>query len=229
MDMAVALDGGDMATGGGGDMAGLQCATTDPMGDGADCSGTFTCAAGQICVSDSSGFHCKYKCNDSTGNVIPALCPCDRACLTLTNSDGGVVGAGCILGNTGGERCNTAFGTGACAQQTFCAGPSGGSAYCLWDCTAGGNECPAATTCSPIMNGGGMQIGLACTYNYGNAGIAGGATCASLNDTCMTGFICDGTKCQTQCDGPGGTCGIGTCTAVSDPAKNNKVIGYVCK
>jgi hypothetical protein len=233
-DMAVSLDGGDMAQAGG-DMSGMQCATTDPMGDGLDCSGTFSCPSGQICVRDngsSASYHCKYRC-DTGGQVVPALCPCDRACLTLTDTDGGVVGAGCILGNTAGERCGAngggtpIFGQGACAQNTFCAGPAGGSAYCLWDCQGQG-DCPAATTCSPIMNSGGMQIGLACTYNYGAAGIAGGAACTALTDTCQSGYICDGTKCQLQCDGPGATCGVGTCTAVTDTMKN-KVIGYVCK
>jgi hypothetical protein len=245
-DLTAALDGAqDLTGGGGGDMAGLMCSMTDPMADTQDCtSNGFVCPGGQICVRDNGAatYHCKYKCSDSSGNIIPALCPCDRACLTLTDVDGGVVGGGCIPGNTAAQRCGynagtPIFGNGACAQQTFCAGPMNGNAYCLWTCTVGGNECPAATTCSPLTDGMGNQIGLACTYNYPDpgvmGGIAGGSACTALTDVCQTGYLCDGAVCQKQCNGPGDngtgkTCTTGTCTAVNDPAKS-KIIGYVCK
>jgi len=227
-DLSGSVDAGADLTGGG-DMAGLKCSMTDPMTDNADCSTNFSCTTGQLCVRDtptSTTYHCKLRC-DSGNQVVPALCPCDRACVPLTDADGGVVGAGCIPGLTAGIHCT---GNPPCAQNTFCAGPAGGSAYCLWNCT-GPADCPSATTCSQIKDQGGNPIGLACTYNYGSAGKPGGTACTSLNDTCMAGFLCDGTKCQTQCNGPSDTTTCAsptTCQALNDPAQS-KIIGYVCK
>jgi hypothetical protein len=195
-----------------------MCNPTDPMNDGQPC-GT-GCPMGQTCVNSNSGPVCRLDCDPNA----QASCPCDRSCYGLTTPDGGVAGGACFPGNPAGERCNSNFGTGDCAQGRFCIN-SGGSmnAYCAYDCKMN-TDCPAQMFCAMINNSMGQLVGTACAYTYNSMGKAAGAACAAT-DSCVTGYLCDGT-CKPQCDGPGGTCAAGTCTALTDGAKT---IGYVCK
>lgn len=168
----------------------------------------------------TAGDTCYLDCDP--GNQ--ASCPCDRFCAGLTDADGGVVGGVCIPGNGAGERCDTSFGKGGCAQALMCLTSNGaGAAYCGALC-ATDTDCPAQTFCATITNGSGATVGKACAYGYNAQGKAAGAACAST-DVCVTGYLCDGT-CKAQCDGPGGTCLGGTCTKLTDGAKT---LGYVCK
>jgi hypothetical protein len=225
-DQGVNLDGGQDGA------VGAMCSNTDPMNDGQDCPGNHVCPPGQQCVQNGASFKCFLTCQAASG-VQPSLCPCDRACEVLSN-DGGVVGAACIVANTAGERCGSnggtpIFGTGTCAQNLFCAGAASGPAYCLRTCT-GQADCSAATTCMAITTNTGGTL-LACTYNYGSAGIPGNTACHAVTDTCQTGFLCDGTACLPQCNGPGDATSCtapAACQQLIDPA-SQKTIGYICK
>jgi hypothetical protein len=142
--------------------------------------------------------------------------------VTLFNVDGGATGEGaCVPGTGAGVHC-----ANDCSQGLTCASLDSGPKYCLYDCSAS-SDCPAQTSCIPIMNGSGTVIGMACDYGYGNAGKQPGAACSMQTDVCTTGYLCDGT-CKPQCDGPGGTCTTGVCTKLVDPNKS-KTIGYICK
>jgi hypothetical protein len=182
------------------------------MTDGAAC-GT-GCPTGQSCVNPGT---CYLDCDPANQGT----CPCDRFCAGLTDADGGVVGGVCVPGNAAGERCDTTFGKGGCAQALMCLTYAGGGycgAYCASDA-----DCPAQTFCADITSGG-QPVGKACAYGNNAQGKAAGAACAAT-DVCVDGYLCDGT-CKPQCDGPGGTCASGTCTKLADGAKT---IGYVCK
>jgi len=207
---------------------GTTCSPTDPMTDNQDCSaGTSVCPVGTIPVNlPAGGCRCLYKCDP--GNQ--GGCPCSRRCVTLTAGDAGVIGGGCFVANGPAERCGadgtgTPFGTGACAQSLHCAGRTNGPAYCLYPCNSQA-DCPAQTQCGQLTNSGGMPIGLACQYVYGAAGKNPGDPCQPT-DACQEGYLCDGT-CKPQCNGPGGPCAGGTCTALSDTGQN-KVSAWICK
>jgi hypothetical protein len=203
------------------------CLPTDPMTDFTACPMTGACPAGQVAVNVGAGdCRCLYSCDPQN----PKQCPCTRRCVTLVAGDAGVVGGGCFPANGPAERCGVdnmgmLFGRGTCAQTLTCAGPASGAAYCLYDCLVQ-SDCPAQTTCAPIRNQQGMQIGLACQFNSGAAGKPAGAAC-SATDACITGHVCD-TTCKPQCDGPSATCASGTCQKLVD-GTNNKTIAWVCK
>lgn len=129
-------------------------------------------------------------------------------------------------GNGVAQRCNSAtYGYGyGCAQSMLCVNSNNApEAYCAQSCAVQG-DCPAQTWCAQITTSGGQVAGMGCVYSYSTSGKAAGAACAAT-DTCVTGYLCDGT-CKQQCDGPGGTCATGTCTALVD---GSKTIAYVCK
>jgi hypothetical protein len=232
MDLSGAVDMGDMASNA--DLAGSVCNPT-PVSDGTDCHTNFVCPADQVCVHEGgSTFSCRAKCTPG----VASTCGCDRSCLELKDADGGVIGAGCLLANAAGERCGNGFNHDTCADQLICAGSQGpdggvGPSYCNYDCSADSTVCPAQTQCTQIVDNVTQQvIGSACVYVVNttsgkNLGEACGPT-----DQCKPGLLCDlgaaSPTCQTQCDGPGGTCTSGTCSEVKDTAKN-KTIGFVCK
>ncbi|MFI5288543.1 MAG: hypothetical protein ACHQ17_02790 [Polyangia bacterium] len=227
-DSAVQVDGAvpDFAIVGDGSAPGA-CNPIDPKSDGQDCSKA-ACPSGTIGVSLGGGCTCLLSCTPGADTE----CPCDRRCITLTAGDMGVVGGACLVGNGAGERCgadasNMPFGHGLCAQNLTCAGDASGKAYCLWNCGAQA-DCPVQTSCFQITNQQQMVVGMACTYNAGASGVASGSACTPAGQACITDNLCD-TTCKPQCDGPGATCASGTCTALTDAAKGQKLIGYVCK
>jgi hypothetical protein len=184
------------------------------------------CPAGQICFGVGI-------CVDTCDPNNQATCPCDRYCAALSGPDGGNAGGACFPGNTAGQRCGeivgpdgglTPFLYGGCAQNLLC-GSSAGSAkpYCLPECATQA-DCPAHSNCVQFNNAQGQPVAKACAYDTGPGGKAVGSTCAAA-DSCITDTLCDGT-CDAQCDGPGGTCATGTCTAV---VEGTKTLGYVCK
>jgi hypothetical protein len=208
---------------------GNACSPTDPMTDQQDCTAsTAVCSTSTVPVILPGGAcRCLYKCDPAA----PTTCPCSRRCLTLTAGDAGVIGGGCYPANGPAERCGAnmagmPFGKGTCAQNLSCAGRSNGPAFCLYQCNSTA-DCPRQTQCAPITNGMGMMIGLACQYLYGAAGKAPGEACQPT-DACQENHVCDGT-CKPQCDGPGATCASGTCTALTDQDKGNKVIAWICR
>lgn len=232
-DQGVHMDGAlgqDLAVPGGDGGAPTACNPNDPNDDGSDCSTSFTCPTGQSCVQVSgSTYQCFHACDPGKDTE----CACDRRCVTLTSGDAGVVGGACLKGNGAGERCGVdtsgmPFGHGACAQNLTCAGSSGGAAYCLYDCK-GQTDCPFETTCAPITNQSGMTVGNACILDSTPGGIAAGMSCSPTSNACVTDYLCGGTTCDRLCDGPGGMCASGTCTALTDPNKNNEVVAYLCK
>jgi hypothetical protein len=198
-----------------------MCSNTDPGGDGQSCGAG--CPAGTTAVNQpSGGCTCLYKCDPAT----PTQCSCNRRCISLTRPDAGVVGGACFLGSGPAQKCGS-NGAG-CAQALFCAGPTDTTSYCLYECQDQ-SGCPAQTQCAPVYNSMMVQVGLTCQFISGSAGLDPGATCDRITQNCKLGFICDGT-CKPQCDGPGGTCTSGgTCTAVVDASKGNRISAYVCK
>jgi hypothetical protein len=188
--------------------------------------GTMGCPAGQTCIDlgGDAGAQCFLSCDPNNQGT----CPCDRACGQLTGPDGGPAGGGCFPENMVGERCNSTFGAGGCAQNLICFSSAGTTnQYCLPYCKAN-SDCPAHTGCVQIVeqlpDGGQMPVAMACAYDYGPGGKAIGSTCGAT-DMCISASLCDGT-CLPQCDGPGATCATGTCTAV---VEGTSTIGYVCK
>jgi hypothetical protein len=177
------------------------------------------CPSGQVCFGSGT---CYLACDPND----QATCPCDRYCGALVGPDGGAAGGACFPANTEGERCGTTFGPGmgGCAQSLFCVSAAGTTnAYCSPVCTQQ-SDCPAHTGCVAILNSMMMTIGMACAYDYGPNGLAEGSKCGAT-DSCISNTLCDGT-CLPQCDGPGGTCASGTCTAVTE---GSATLGYVCK
>ncbi len=200
------------------------CSTTPMTGDQTiDCS-TANCPTGQVGVNETTGCKCFYQCNPNT----PTQCSCDRLCVSLTSGDAGVVGGACLPGNTAGILCGAGGNGKPCAQGLTCAGAAGGKPYCLYDC-GGQTDCPAQTQCTPISNGMGTVVGMACVFISNDTnGVANGMTCAQATDHCKAGFIC-GTTCDQQCDGAGAAgCTAGTCKVLNDTAKA-KVIAYTCQ
>ncbi len=128
---------------------------------------------------------------------------------------------GTFAGLDGGT---TFYGTGGCAQNLLC-GESAGStrSYCLPDCTTQA-DCPPHANCVPFMSGM-TVVGMACAYDTGPGGIAVGMACGAT-DSCVNDTLCESGTCKPQCEGPGGTCASGTCTAV---VEGSKTLGYVCK
>jgi hypothetical protein len=203
------------------------CNPTDPMNDGSACSAG--CPANTIGVNLPSG---ECKCL-STCNSDPE-CSCNRFCDVLSKPDAGVVGKACVPGNTPGERCSTSA-AGApyynrfCGQLTTCVNADAARMfrYCNYKCESQA-DCPAQTTCQPLLDSSGNAIGNVCAYVSGPNGNKDlGQACAPASDVCKAGQLCDG-MCRPQCDGPGAACATGTCTEADDPA-SGKVIGYVCK
>lgn len=221
-DLAMQLADGGSDQGAGVDQAAPMCSMTPQTGDGQACSPA-SCPGGQNCVSfNAQPFTCYYAC--SPGN--PGQCSCDRVCATLMNADGGVVGGGCVPGLGAGEKCGQGIPK-PCAQRMFCAGPSGGTAYCLHQCESS-VDCPLQTTCAILMSGG-VEVGKACQYVSAPAGIAAGGACApGMGTPCITGHLCESGTCKPRCDGPGATCTAGACTKVTDTA-SGRTLGYVCK
>jgi hypothetical protein len=154
-----------------------------------------------------------------------ATCPCDRYCGGLVGPDGGPAGGACFLSNVEGERCDIMFNNGpGCAQNLICARSAGSmKAYCEPFCKTQA-DCPAHTNCVQIVDQNNKPIAMACAYDYGPGGKPAGATCGAM-DACISDYLCDGT-CLAQCDGPGGMCATGTCTAL---VEGTTTIGYVCK
>jgi hypothetical protein len=202
---------------------GTPCNPTDPKNDMMPC-GTMGCPSGQTCINiPDAGATCFLECDPNNQGT----CPCDRRCEGLIGPDGGPAGGGCFPANSVGERCNTTYGAGACAQNLICFSSAGTmKAYCLPYCKTAA-DCPAHTGCVQIVeivDGGQVPIAKACAYDYGPTGKTIGSTCGAM-DSCISDSLCDGT-CLPQCDGPGGTCATGTCTAVME---GSTTIGYVCK
>ncbi|HEX6835087.1 MAG TPA: hypothetical protein VF334_00865 [Polyangia bacterium] len=200
------------------------CNPTDPMTDGSPCSAG--CPAGTVGVNLGGTCKCFTKC------TVDPECSCNRLCDPVTFSEGGMTAA-CLPGNDPGTRCGKdtgtgqTFGTGLCGQLTTCINADQAQMfrYCSYKCSSQA-DCPAQTTCQPVMVGG-TTVGNACAYNSGPNGNKDlGQTCTST-DVCKSGQLCDGT-CVPQCDGPGAACATGTCTVLDDTA-TGKVIGYVCK
>jgi hypothetical protein len=137
----------------------------------------------------------------------------------------GVVGGACLAANGPGERCGetgvTDKNADGCAQGLLCinADDPGMFRYCNYDCT-GNLPCPIQTACLQLT---GVPT-MACVYDSIAGGVAPGAACKP-NDSCQTGYLCDGT-CKPQCDRAGATCASGTCTAITD---GSRTVGYVCK
>ena len=205
------------------------CNPTDPMTDGSPCSAPGGCPAGTIGVNLPSG-----ECKCLTTCSMDPECSCNRFCDDLTRPDAGVVGKACVPGNPPGERCSVNMSTGLpyynkfCGQLTTCVNsdPSLVFKYCNYKCSSG-SDCPAQTTCQPLLDSMHNLIGNVCAYLSGPNGNKDlGQACAG-SDVCKTGQLCAGT-CLPQCDGPGATCTTGTCTEVDDTAKG-MIIGYVCK
>jgi len=202
------------------------CAAVDPNNDMKPCGSG--CPAGQTCFGPGSGV-CVLSCDPND----QATCPCDRYCGGLVGPDGGPAGGACFPANTAGERCDQIpgpdgglvnFDKGGCAQALLC-GRSAGSMkdYCIPLCATQA-DCPAHTNCVQFLDSMMKPVAKACAYDTGPGGLALGATCAAT-DSCIADTLCDGT-CKTQCDGPGGVCATGTCTAVLE---GTKTLGYVCK
>jgi hypothetical protein len=184
------------------------------------------CPTGQICFG--SGI-CVDQCDPNN----QATCPCDRYCAGLVGPDGGSVGGACFYGNTAGERCDEVAGPdgglvpflhGGCAQNLICARSAGSvKDYCLPICVTQA-DCPAHMNCVQFTNSMNQPVAMACAYDTGPGGKATGTTCGAT-DSCITDDLCSST-CLVQCDGPGGTCATGTCTAV---VEGTQTLGYVCK
>lgn len=200
-----------------------QCNPVDPMNDMGACGSG--CPAGQTCVGAGV---CLLTCDAADQGT----CPCDRRCYELVGPDGGQVGAACFLGNSAGERCDQVPGpdgglvnflNGGCAQNLLC-GRSAGSMkdYCLPTCTTQA-DCPAHTGCVTFTDSMNNPVGMACAYDTGPSGALEGSACTAAT-SCITDTLCDAT-CLPQCDGPGGTCATGTCTAVLE---GTATLGYVC-
>jgi hypothetical protein len=226
-DMAVP----DLGHGGGDLAAPTACNPTDPMNDGSSCSAPGGCPMGTIGVNLGGPCKCYTKC------TMNEECSCNRLCDPVSLNDAGA-GAACLPGNAPGTRCGRDTSTGQgfgnifCGQLTVCvnADPARIYRYCNYKCNSQ-TDCPAQTTCQPLMDTQGNVIGNVCAYNSGANGNKNAGDACTFSDVCKTGLLCSaatGGTCQTQCDGPGGTCATGTCTAVDDPA-SGKVIGYVCK
>jgi hypothetical protein len=210
---------------------GTPCNPVDPKNDMGSCN-SMPCPTGQTCIDIGSdaGPQCFLTCDPNN----QGSCPCDRACGPLTGPDGGPAGGGCFPENTVGERCNSTFGTGGCAQNLICFSSAGTTnSYCLPFCKTNA-DCPMHTGCVQIIeqlaDGGTMPVGMACAYDYGPTGKAIGSACGAT-DMCISDSLCApggdaGTSCLPQCDGPGAMCATGTCTAV---VEGTSTIGYVCK
>ncbi len=202
------------------------CNPTDPMTDGAPCSAG--CPSGTIGVNLNGTCSCYMTC------TVDPECSCNRLCDSVSRPDAGTVDHACLPGNVPGERCsdaasaNPTFQSSLCGQLTVCVNADAAKMfrYCNYKCGSQA-DCPAQTTCQPLLDAQGNLIGNVCAYNSGPNGNKDlGQTCTS-SDVCKSGQLCDGT-CLPQCDGPGGSCATGTCTVLNDTA-SGKVIGYVCK
>jgi hypothetical protein len=203
------------------------CSATDPMSDGTACSGG--CPTGTVGVNLTSGCKCFATCTSNPE------CSCNRLCDTVTMPDAGVVGGACLPGNAPGQRCGrdptsgSDFGNAFCGQLTACVNADAAKLfrYCSYKCTTQ-SDCPAQTTCVPLMDAMGNPLGDVCSYNPGPNGNKSLGQACTPSDVCQSGLLCDGT-CIPQCDGPGATCAAGgSCTRLDDPA-TGKVVGYVCK
>ncbi len=220
-DMSVPdMSGGDMTPP-------TACSPTDPMNDGTSCAAPGGCPAGTIGVNLGGTCKCFDKCTTDTE------CSCNRLCDPLRLDDASA-GAACLPGNQPGERCGhdpttmAPFGNVFCGQLAICVNADAAQQfhYCNYKCGSQA-DCPAQTTCQPLMDSMGNVIGNVCAYNSGPNGNKDLGQACTASDVCKTGQLCAGT-CATQCDGPGATCASGTCTRVDDPA-SGKIIGYVCQ
>jgi hypothetical protein len=203
------------------------CNPTDPMTDGTACTAPGGCPAGTIGVNLGGDCKCYTKC------TTDPECSCNRLCDPVSLADAGA-GAACLPGNAPGERCGRdsttqmGFGNVFCGQLTVCVNADAALKfrYCNYKCTTQA-DCPAQTTCQPLMDGSGNVIGNVCAYNSGPNGNKDLGQSCGAGDVCKTGQLCAGT-CVMQCDGPGATCAMGTCAPLPDAA-TGKIIGYACQ
>jgi len=206
-----------------------MCNPVDNMGDGTPCAAG--CAAGTLPVIVAGTCKCWRTC------MVDTECACDRKCngVSSAGGDGGSAGKACLPGNAALTRCglNPAggiFGDGFCAQGFECVNADTAQQlrYCMYDCPNSNADCPAQTTCQALFDPKtGNVVGNVCALVSNDGGKAPGDACVVGVDKCRTGSLCDGV-CRPQCDGPGGSCASGTCTALTDTAKN-KLVGYVCE
>jgi hypothetical protein len=220
------------------DLAMQTSCTTDPGDDGQACGNGCPSGSNEIGFTDQTGMcHCWKQCDPNGANT----CYCGHVCQPVyaPAGDGGfqIVGAGCVPTNGPGERCGVdanqkLYGWGICPPSTFCItqGTGPGDSFCEYKCNDQ-SDCPGGTTCIPVHNGSGMNIGNACLLNMAstqNGGKATGATCTAT-DYCVTGDMCDGT-CKAVCGGPWDPACVGGthCTAIVDSA-DQKIAAYVCK
>lgn len=202
-----------------------SCSPTDPMTDGTLCGAG--CPANTIGVNVGGSCKCYSTC------TTDPECSCNRLCDPVSRPDAGVVASACLPGNEPGTRCgrdasNQPFGNIFCGQLTTCVNADQARLYryCSYKCTTQA-DCPAQTTCQPLMNSSGNTIGNVCAYSSGPNGNKDLDMPCAAGDVCKSGQLCDVT-CKLQCDGPGATCATGSCQRVDDPA-TGRVVGYVCK
>lgn len=204
-----------------------QCSPTDPMTDGTPCNAPGGCPANTIGVSLGGSCKCYSKC------ATDPECSCNRFCDALTLNDASA-GNACLPGNAPAQRCGrdpstgAVFGTGLCGQLTVCVNADAARLfrYCSYKCSMQA-DCPAQTTCQPLMDAQGNTIGNVCAYNSGPNGNKDLGQACTSSDTCKTGQLCDG-QCRAQCNGPGAACASGSCQRLDDAA-TGRVVGYVCK